>query len=256
MPKPIRRPILPERPCNAVTTNILTEAEFWSDVQLLFTEIEDAIAIFHTAEEINRLAVADQEILRLLDEDVLFWKVQVYSLQASLFIILGRILDSAPGAHSIHKVVNATLSHPEFFSKEALAARKMAGASKPEWLDDYIAKAWAPCAVAELRHLKKALATHNSRFVEVYRPIRHAVYAHRLISNDQAAFELFGKTNRDEVAAILNFLHDLIDSVQDLYVNGIRPELGKRVYGEYNQRIRNSTENVLRKLAARLPADG
>ncbi len=59
--------------------------------------------------------------------------------------------------------------------------------------------------------LKKELAKQSRRFEEVYRPIRNNIFAHRLLSNDQAAFKLFGETSRVEVVKILDFLHDLID---------------------------------------------
>ena len=190
-------------------------------------------------------------MLRVLDEGPLFWRVQAHCLQASLLITLGRIFDEDPRSRSIHTVVNATIGHPELFSKQALAGRKRGGGPKPEWLDDFITAAWAPTSAGELRHLKRGLAEHNARFAAVYRPIRHAVFAHRLMSNDQAAFELFNKTNRDEARASLDFLHDLIDAIRELYVNGVRPELGTRCDTAYNQQIRNGTEKVLRKLLPR-----
>jgi hypothetical protein len=226
----------------------LTEPEYWNEIQLVSTEIEDAIAIFHTYEEINRLALSDTEVLRVLDQDALFWKVKMYALETSLFIILGRIFDADPDVHSIHKVLAAALRHVQFFSKEALAARKMGAGTKPDWLDGYMATAWAPADTSDLRHSKRGLAIRNRQFEDVYRPIRHSIFAHRLMSNDQAAFELFGNTSRAEVSAILDFLHDLIDIIIDLYSNGIKPELGLRDFTEYNQCIRRGPEGVLRRL--------
>jgi hypothetical protein len=44
----------------------LTPAKYWGEVQLLLTEIEEAIIIHHTYEEINRLAVHDQGIRKTL----------------------------------------------------------------------------------------------------------------------------------------------------------------------------------------------
>ena len=240
------QPAIPPMP---LQRNALTNVEFWADIQLVSTEIEDALAIFYTYEEINLLAVEDGEILRLLNEDALFWKVETYSLQTSLFMILGRIFDSAQDARSIHKVVSAVVGQPQLFSKQALAVRKTTEGFPPDGLDQYIATAWAPTSPAELRYLKKELAKHSGRFEQVYRPIRNAIFAHRLLSNDQAAFKLFGETSRVEVAKILDFLHDLIDAIESLYVNGTRPELGKRSYTEYNQRIRAGAQHVLRKLA-------
>jgi len=229
----------------------MTQGEFWGEIQLLSTEIEDAITIFHTYEEINRLTVEDAEIYRVLNEDALFWKCQRYCLQTSLFIILSRIFDRAKDARSIHKVIRAAVGHPEWFSKEALATRKRTEGFPTDGLNQYLGTAWAPSTPVEVRHLKKELAGHHGRIDDVYRPIRNKVFAHRLTSNDQDASELFGRTNRVEVGKILDSLHDLIDAIQALYVNGTRPELGKRSYNEYNQRIRAGTERILRKLAAR-----
>jgi hypothetical protein len=197
----------------------LTEPEYWNEIQLVSTEIEDAIAIFHTYEEINRLALSDTEVLRVLDQDALFWKVKMYALETSLFIILGRIFDADPDVHSIHKVLAAALRHVQFFSKEALAARKMGAGTKPDWLDGYMATAWAPADTSDLRHSKRGLAIRNRQFEDVYRPIRHSIFAHRLI-----------------------------DIIIDLYSNGIKPELGLRDFTEYNQCIRRGPEGVLRRL--------
>ena len=90
-------------------------------------------------------------------------------------MVLWRIFDSAGKAHSIHKAVNATLGHIEFFSAASLALRKIAGGPKPDWLDTYIANAWVPGGAKDLRHLEKALRPHTKLFYEVYAPIRHSI---------------------------------------------------------------------------------
>lgn len=68
------------------------------------------------------------------------------------------------------------------------------------------------------------------------------------MSNDQAAAQFFGDTSRVEVGAILDFLHDLIEAIVNLYLNGFEPELGKRDFKEHNQRIRDGVAKVLRSL--------
>jgi hypothetical protein len=124
----------------------------------------------------------------------------------------------------------------------------MNGGPKPGWLDSYIAAAWIPTAGVDLRHLKTSLAPHAKRFEEVYRPIRHGIVAHRLMSDAQAREELFGKTNREEVAMILDFLHDLIETILHLYMNGSKPVLGTRDFRMHNQRIRDGVSEVLQRL--------
>jgi hypothetical protein len=92
------------------------------------------------------------------------------------------------------------------------------------------------------------LRPHAQLFESVYKPIRHSVYGHRLMSDDEAGIALFPQTNRVAVGKILDFLHDLVESIKELYLNGTKPELG-RDFTEYNQRCRGDARNVMRKLA-------
>jgi hypothetical protein len=226
----------------------LTAAGYWSEAQLVSSEIESAIIIFHTYEEINRLALEDSAILAALNNSALFWQTQMHCLQASLFLTLNRIFETDAEAHTIYTLLNATLGNVPLFSAAALATRKTGGGPKPEWLDNYMAQAWTPKSAEDLRHLKKAVAPHAQRFREVYQPIRHAIYAHRLMSDEQAGVQLFQDTRRDEVGAILDFLHDLIEAILNLFTNGFRPVLGTKDFKEYNQRIRDGVGKVLRSL--------
>jgi hypothetical protein len=68
------------------------------------------------------------------------------------------------------------------------------------------------------------------------------------MTNAEAGATLFQNTSRDEITKILDFLHDLIDAILDLYLNGVKPELGKRDFTEYNQRVRDRVAAVLRRL--------
>ncbi len=226
----------------------LTPAEYWSEIQLVSTEIEDAVVIFCTYEEINRLAIRDEAILEALNKEALFWQAQMRCLQTSLFLTLSRIFDTTANAGTIHTAINASLRNIHLFSADALILRKTRGGPKPNWLDSYMAQAWIPRSAKDLRHIKTALVPYTQRFEKVYRPIRNAMFAHRLISDMQAGIQLFAETNRDEIGAILDFLHDLIDTILNLYLNGFEPVLGARDFSEYNQRVRDGVGRVLRSL--------
>lgn len=233
---------------------IQTEVDLWQELQLLSTEIEDAVTIFHTYEELNRLAVQDSELLQRFNEDALFWNTHRYALQASLFMIMGRIFD--PGAHtrSLRRLVDTVIAHPEFFGPEALARRKaLHRAITPEMIQTLLKCAWIPRRSTDLEFLSDQLSLRLTRVTEIYIPIRHAIFAHRLLTNDEAAVELFGETNRAELGTILDFAHDLIDALQMFYLNGHRPELGTRSYQDYNERIRAAAERVYRRLIPSLP---
>lgn len=229
----------------------MNESDYWKEVQLLSGEIENTISVFDTYEEINRLAVEDPQILKTLNKEPLFWNVQSYSLQTTLLIVLGRIFDTSKDSHSIHGVVNATVGNIKFFSKLALEERKIKanGGKRPDWLDGYVANAWEPRNSKDLRHLKKTLCPYSKVFEKVYRPIRNKIFAHKITTDDTAVSELFRETSREQLGNILDVLHGLITAIEDLYLNGHRPELGKRTQGIQRQPVRRSTEDVLRTLA-------
>jgi hypothetical protein len=232
----------------AAPPSLLKPADYRSEIELISIEIEDAVVIHHTAEEINRLALHDGKVLKALQRDSVFWQTQIHCLQTSLFLTLSRIFDTGANTRTIHTLLNSTLANVHLFSASALAARKATGRTKPKWLDDYIARAWIPSSATDLRRLKIALKPYATRFEQVYRPIRHAIFAHRLMTNAEAGATLFQNTSRDEITKILDFLHDLIDAILDLYLNGVKPELGKRDFTEYNQRVRDRVAAVLRRL--------
>jgi hypothetical protein len=120
------------------------------------------------------------------------------------------------------------------------------GGDEPEWLNGFIADAWEPTGPTELEFLRTELVPHAEQFMKVYRPLRDAVFGHRLMTNDQAAIALFPHTNREEVGRILDFLHMLIAILIDLFNNGKRPVVGQYNFTEYKQRVRSQVQTVLR----------
>jgi hypothetical protein len=146
--------------------------------------------------------------------------------------------------------MDATLGNIAYFSKDALAGRKCAGGPKPDWLDAFMSDVWEP-TVADLRPLKRSLSVHANKFAAIYRPIRHSVYAHRLVDDGQAEYELFQKTNRAELQGTILFLRHLIDSIQELYLNGRRPVIEQSVAPTaFAEDVRKSVRSVLRKITS------
>ena len=161
--------------------------------QIIHNEVIAAIDSFYTFLAIHNFAAEELEVRRYLTEAGSFWNLQLYSLRTTLFIVVARIFDDAPDAHSVHKLVAATIAHPQFFSKHALGARKTPpGQPKPPWLDEYLANVQEP-SVTDLRLLRKAVAPHKKTFEELYRPIRHEVFAHKILKDGEAVSALFGQ---------------------------------------------------------------
>src|SRR5438034_10833477 len=123
---------------------------------------------------------------------------------------LGRIFDMKDAASSIHRLIRITRVNLQVFSKAALGARKMGAGPEPFWFKDYMSAAWEPQAASDLKLFKDALKPHMAEFETVYRAIRHQVYGHRLMSDEQAGIDLFPQTNRKAIGSILDFLHDVV----------------------------------------------
>ena len=125
-------------------------------LQILSAEVEHAVAIYWTLEEVNRLALEDRDVLIGLNRDAGFWNVHAYSLQCAMFVTIARIFDAEPDAISIHKVANLTLANLYIFSKSALEARKRKlSGPNISWLEEYMRSAWEPASAADLRNFKK-----------------------------------------------------------------------------------------------------
>ena len=112
----------------------MTESEFQKRLEWLIDETRAALAVYDTYEELNRLAVDRNDIQAAMLADHAFWQVQLGALQDCLFIILGRLFDKHPGAHSISKVLDAAKKYIGFFSHEELSRRKREGGLKAPWL--------------------------------------------------------------------------------------------------------------------------
>ena len=112
----------------------IKESDYWQKYQDLHNELLTAIEAFRVHIEIHAYAAEEERIAQCLNQVASFWNLQLYSLQATFFIVMGRLFDIDPDADSVHVLLNMTVANPGTFSHDALAARKMAGGRKPDWL--------------------------------------------------------------------------------------------------------------------------
>jgi hypothetical protein len=137
----------------------MTDAEYWRDYAIIRDDVHAAMVSCYTHRTINHIAASDWEVWAKINSNAEFWQVTSYSLQNTLFIILSRILDQDPALHSVHKVLNATIAHPEFFSRAARRARKLSipgSGSDLKILDEEDQDTWEPTA-RDQRDLKRDL---------------------------------------------------------------------------------------------------
>lgn len=102
-----------------------TEKEYWRDYDIIRNDVNAAMVSCYAHRTLNRIAASDRKITQKLNRTPDFWRITSFSLQSTLFIVLSRILEHDDKVHSVHQLLNATIAHPEFFSKEALRARKL-----------------------------------------------------------------------------------------------------------------------------------
>jgi len=225
----------------------MTEAEFETNASALWGQIEDALAIYYAFEQLNDLALGNNDIVDIVQADALFWNLHKYALQTALFIILGRIFDISGDAYSIHRLIRDTQANFALFSHAALRVRKQRLNLAAQILDEYFVGLWTPDPAC-MRPLRQALTPHVTRYRNVYRPLRDALYAHSL-TNDQAAIQgLFAATNRQELMRMLLAVREVVGLIQEMYQNGRAPILGQMANDQYEQECRRATTSIIEKL--------
>jgi hypothetical protein len=227
----------------------LTEAEWLEELRFIANEVVHVIDIFNFLEEIIRLGKESEAAFDVLNSEPLFWTVQTDCLQESMFMGLGRLCDESQDAINLNRVLNTAMSHPEFFTKDALIQRMKAQNISEGFLNQLMGRAWIPTTGADFRYLKQAASFHLNRINKVYKPIRDSHYGHRLTHADIG--EMFAKTNRKELSETLDAMHELLTGLNELYERGIKPEIGAHDLESYNDRIKGYVRNVIQRLAGK-----
>lgn len=132
---------------------------------------------FYFWKVINNLAAEDNEILRALNQNALFWNVTMHSLQCVFFISLGRIFDTDSEAFSIHKLLKKCIENIKVFSKDNLRQRKINLGAKPDSIDDFMKNIYEPDEM-DFQYLRGEVSKKYKEYEQIYKPIRHKVFAH------------------------------------------------------------------------------
>jgi hypothetical protein len=194
------------RPADSIWTkdDYVQEVEFRQRFDVVRNDITLATSLFYTYMEIHKFASEGRANSNKINRDAYFWMGQLYALQATWFIVLGRLFDPR-GYCSIRKFLAATVAHEYLFSKGALAERKRRATQQdnPEWLEEYLRTAWEPTA-QDLQVMADSIGTAEAKWKQSYKPIRDKVFAHHDLGI--SVNDLFGKTL---VGDIEDILHDL-----------------------------------------------
>jgi hypothetical protein len=234
----------------------MTESEYLVLMNMVVAEVDASFTLYHGLDELERLTKHDKKILAHVMANAEFWQPYRAVMQFTMIMTLAKIFDKASDAFTIQKLIAATIANPQFFSRDALAARRTTTGPKPEWLDDFIARAWEPRNASALRFLKQELNPHVTEFQRIYTLIRDKIYAHRLITDEQAGNDLFPQTNAKELGRTVQFLYQLVRAIRDLYNNGTKPAPEEQPFEHDEKRDRQKVARMLRKYSGSKQKNG
>jgi hypothetical protein len=195
------------------------EAEFKQELAMFGDEVEEAIQSFYAEQTIHNVAREDQNVHRALNRDAAFWNLASRALQANAIIVLGRIFDRDPRAHTLNRVLQLATQNPYIFSKTALEKRKLPHAGKHT--AEFMRTAYIPKKrdfQRLQRYADKQRAIYNAHYVD----LRNKFFAHRERVDLTAAF---ANANIRRLGRLLVFLDQLQDALWELFVNGRKPAL-------------------------------
>jgi AbiU2 len=204
------------------------EDRFWRVFEGMRADVGVAIKSNRTYLMIYNVKSADQDFQVKIRRYPDLWTTLLYSLQTTFFISFGRLFDKGGDSLSVARLMDIVVKNPQLFSKAALLLRKRfdnrVEGEDPEWLTQYIAAAWEPNS-ADLKPLLSELTPHCERFKKIHAPIRNEIYAHRSKKNEEDVYIQFSKTTIGDVETILRFVHTLLAMLQELILNGRKPDL-------------------------------
>ncbi|MSM39512.1 MAG: hypothetical protein GJT30_07820 [Geobacter sp.] len=207
------------------------------------SEVETALRIFYAYEGIKKL-LADQMYVDLINKNISFWRIYISSVQTKLFIALGRLYDDSRDSFSFKTFSRTCRDNFQEFDKAGLEARKRDGAAiKPDWLDDYLDKAYYP-TIEDINTLFRLTRPHNDKFKGLYRSIRDKVFAHAVHTDSEAIANMFQGTDFEEIEAALTVLWSIYSQIWQLYNNGRQPSFSIESY-PYKDEVVDGLKTVL-----------
>jgi hypothetical protein len=195
----------------------MQEDEYRKRFNIVANDIIAATSAFYTYREINQFASEGRENYDKINRDAYFWMGQLYALQTTWFIALGRSFGIS--GYPLRKFLAQTVEHCELFSKEALAERKRRAARRDdlEWLGGYLKTAWEP-TTQDLQDIADSIGTAEAKWKQSYKPIRDKVFAHHDLG--VSVNDLFGGTLVGDIEDILHDLNRIRTAIFQLLENG------------------------------------
>jgi hypothetical protein len=194
------------------------------ELEMFRTEEEAAQQYFFGFLSLQLVPSKNPDVLARMNETATFWITTRYALLMSAFVVLGRIFDQDPKSlHNIDKLLGVVTRDIASLSAAALERRRIAQGMTPKDAAAY-ARGTYDLTMDDVRGMRKAVGHWRKVYEARYREIRHKIFAHKSIDR-AAADTLMANTNVDEVRELFGFLHALYQSLSQLHINGITPNI-------------------------------
>ena len=221
--------------------------KFLSELEIFRTEEETAQQYFFAYLSVRSMAAENSDVLKMMNQNPLFWITAHHAMLLSTFVALGRIFDPQ-SRHNIGTLMSAVSADLKAFSITALEARKMASGLTTEEAAEYIVDAHK-LTFKDVRSLRKEVNRWRRVYNKRYRDIRNKVFAHKELSNLVDVNALMAKTNVAELKELFKFLRALGLALWAAYHNGVAVNLD--VYDmqmSVGERVRREGDAVLRSI--------
>lgn len=225
--------------CDTAVNNFVRELSLMRDDTFTTTHA------YFTYKAIHIFGAESRDNYHVLNRHRIFWNIVLYALQNTFFTCLARIFDQN-SPHGIDTLIRTAQEKSDIFSAEALAGRRRKDFKSEAELKAYVEKAYIPTA-ADFRVLRKEVAAKRKIFEEKYRDIRHKVFTHKEVVEDDERKALFAKTNIGEFEELLEFFFNLEAALQGLLDNGHDPSL-QRPRSSFFQEVKEEAEDDLRTI--------
>jgi hypothetical protein len=205
----------------------LQETEFERELEIFRRDEEEAQQHFFCWLAVRDLAARNANVLAVMNATPLFWLTTHHAMLLAAFVGLGRVFDQ-DSEHNVDHLMDVAATDLSIFSKAALRLRKEANISKEDTAA--FVESAHELTPAENRLLKGQIRAKRGIYEARYREIRNKVFAHNDVLDAAHVNKLFTKTNINEMKGIFGFLHALYGALDQLFLNGRKPEVQPYVF--------------------------
>jgi hypothetical protein len=196
---------------------------FAEELEIFRTEQETAQQYFFAYLGQRTLLAQRNDLLRMVNDNSLFWITSHHALIMSTFIAIGSIFDFS-SKHNLGNLRRIVEANPLDFTTVALQARRTSDLGA--YAATYV-QGKHGMTPAQWRPIADKIDSWTAVYVDRYKPIRHQ-FAHRRLSTLAQVNALLAKTNIDEMKAMFAFMHALYGCLDQLWINGEEPVLRER----------------------------